>query len=272
MQLTKKNKIIIGVILLVLVVAGGTFALIKSKQKAEPEATTSEKRRITDPVNVIAVAERPYVTIKPIADGKHLSIEIISLNKSATEADYELEYQSGSMLQGAMGLMQLDSLPKAEEIFLGSCSAGGACTYHENITGGNLLLRFAGGEATYAVKTDWRYFDNKEKLDKVASKDAKFQLQADALKDQRYVIVFNSPGLPEGLKKDVIADNYALTSSGSLKIASSLGTLTIRCNEESETATIVGYDGEEWEEFETTVDGKQATAEVKLMELYTVVR
>ena len=50
------------------------------------------------------------------------------------------------------------------------------------------------------------------------------------------------------------------------------GQLSIRINEESTSATIVGYDGSEWQEFETTVDGKQVEAEVELMQFYTVVR
>jgi len=34
----------------------------------------------------------------------------------------------------------------------------------------------------------------------------------------------------------------------------------------------MGYNGSVWQEFETTVDGKMATAEVELMELYTVTK
>ena len=272
MKLLKNKKVIILLIVLVLIGGIGAVVLGRRDQDESQPIEEQERRRITDPVNVIPIAQRPYVAITPRADGRHLDINIIQLNKPATEVDYELEYQSGSMLQGAMGLIQLSSLPASEEIFLGSCSAGGACTYHEDITGGNLLLRFSGDGESYAVKTDWRYFDNVSRENSVASRDAKFQLEAAALASQRYLVVFNSYGIPEGLQGDVIADHFALRSSANLQTSSGLGSLSIRTNEESETAIVVGYDGESWHEFDTTIEGKEVKAEVQLMELYTVIR
>lgn len=273
MKLLKNKKFIIP-LAIILVLIGGIGAVILNRRDQGESTPTQEqeRRRITDPVNVIPIAQRPYVAITPRADGRHLDINIIHLNKPATEVDYELEYQSGSMLQGAMGLIQLNSLPVSEEIFLGSCSAGGACTYHENITGGNLLLRFSGGQESYAVKTDWRYFDNASRENAVASRDAKFQLEADVLASHRFLVVFNSYGIPEGLQEDVIADHFALRSSGNLQASQALGSLLIRTNEESPTATIVGYDGSQWHEFETTVEGREVSAQVQLMELYTAIR
>ena len=48
-------------------------------------------------------------------------------------------------------------------------------------------------------------------------------------------------------------------------------TLTIRITEET-AGKIMGYDGSKWQEFKTTVAGKEATATVELMESYVVVK
>ncbi|KUK79362.1 MAG: hypothetical protein XD95_0447 [Microgenomates bacterium 39_7] len=276
-NITKKKKIIIlasflsllAIILIAVLVVSGRG---KNEEEVVEEPT---RRRISEPVNVIPVSERPYVSILPLPDNTHLTIKVSQLNKPATETDYILEYQSGTSLQGAEGLIDLTTLPATEEVFLGTCSAGGACTYDRDITGGNLLLRFT-GEESYAVKTNWRYIENTDRSTEVASWDAKFQLQSPTLAAVRYSLVFNSPGVPSGLEElldiddelKLIADHYVLSTSSPLQ---GTAEVTIRLLEESPTAQIVGYNGEKWTIFETETDGKEATAQVELMELYTVV-
>lgn len=270
-NLFKNKKILIALgAVLIIAIIGVVVVTRGSEPEPEPVAQEPERRRITEPVNVIPVSERPYVSIRPLADGRNLVININQLNKPAQKADYELEYQSGTMLQMIMGMIELDNLPVSKQELLGTCSAGGACTYHENITGGNLLLRFTDeSEGSYVVKSDWRWFDNRDRSSEIASRDAKFQLSSTALAAQRYAVVFNSPGYPQGVEGEVIADNYAVSTS---TVLTGTGQLTIRTNEESASATIVGFDGSEWHEFKTTVDGRQAEAEVELMQFYTVVR
>jgi hypothetical protein len=273
--MTKKQKLIIAaVMLLIIAVIAGIFFLRRNKNAESNSEPEIRARRLNEPVNVIPVNERPYVNIVPKADGNHLDINIIHLNKPAKQVEYELEYQSGSMLQGAMGELQLASLPVTEEIFLGSCSAGGACTYHKDITSGNLLLTFIDSE-NFAVKTNWRYFDNTTRLTEVSSWDAKFQLESTDLSNIRYLIVFNSPGLPTGLEEvtegevELISDPYALTASSAI---SGTGQVVIRLLEDTQTATVAGFDGSSWTLFDTELEGKEARAEVTLMELFVVIK
>lgn len=270
----KKLLIILAAVALVIGAVAAFFVVRNKRTTPEPEVEDT-RRRISEPVNVIPIAERPYLNILPLADGRHLTIQVLEVNKQAHEVEYELEYQSGAMLQGAMGQLDLSTLPVSEKIMLGSCSAGGACTYHENVTGGNLLLTFV-GEENYAVKTNWRYFNNINQSNQVSSWDAKFQLESKSLIPVRFTIVFNSPGVPKGLEEllednqelRLLADHYALTSSTPL---TGEGEVMIRLNEDTQSARIVGYDGKSWVEFETALDGKEATAQVELMELYTVI-
>lgn len=270
MKLKKNQQLIIGVIIVaVLAIGGGVFAWSRMNTKTDTtQVAEPKKKKVADPVNVLAVPERPYIQIAPLADGRNLELIVKHLNKPATSVEYELEYQAGSLLQGAFGEIELGSVPAQAKILLGSCSAGGACTYHEDVKGGTLLTRFSGDER-YALKSDWRYFDNRAKEAAFASKDAKFQLESKDLGAQRFLIVFNTPGYPEGLTGTAISDPYSLSVSSSLK---GKGKLTIRANEEAASAAIMGWDGSAWKEFPTTVDGKTLTADVDLLELYVAVK
>ena len=258
---------VIGLLAL-LAIAGGVYAVRSFLSPQQTPAEQSQKRKVELPVNVIPVSDRPYVQIVPKPDGHNLEIVIKDVKKEADTAQYLIEYQTGEMLQGAEGEISLGSLPAMVEIFLGSCSAGGKCSYHEDVKGGNLRTEFSGGTDAYALKSDWRYFDNKAKETAFSSKDAKFQIESTTLTAQKYVIVFNSPGYPQGLEGTPVSDPYSLTTSAPM---SGKGTLTMRANEEGQLK-IKGWDGSKWHEFSGNVEGKMITAEVDLMEFYIVTK
>ena len=259
-------KKILPIILVLVVVGGGAFAFTKLRAKPQENDQTSKKKRIEEPTNNSAVAERPYIQIIPHREGYNLSLKINEVKKDATSVEYELEYQAGSLLQGAFGQLSLSSLPATKKILLGSCSAGGACSYHEDVQGGTLLTRFDGSE-TYALKSRWKYIDNAAGEMAFSSQDAKFQIESKNLKKQRLLVIFNTAGYPEGLKQAPVSEIYSLTSSGSL---SGEAEITIRADQEGDL-TIMGYDGTKWHSFDTTTEGKMASATVELMELYTVI-
>ncbi len=260
-----QKKLIIPIVIALLLVGGISAYLISRGGTDEVADTGKQKKKVEEPVNVIPVIERPYVQISPIADGRNVEIIIKSVNKPATSVEFELEYQSGTLLQGAFGLIQLAQVPAKETVLLGSCSAGGKCSYHEDVKGGSLKLTFDGAER-YAVKSDWRYFENKAKETAFSSKDAKFQIESDSFATQPYVIVYNSPGYPEGVE-GVVSESYSLAVSKSL---TGTALLTIRAEQEG-NLKIMGWDGSAWQEFESTVEGKMVSAEVELVELYVVV-
>lgn len=261
----KKTPLII--VAAIIVLGGGIFAFTKLKDKPTQDPQKTTKKRIEEPTNIIAVSDRPYIKITPNADGHNVSITLSDLKKKAESVEYELEYQAGSLLQGAFGQFELDSLPARKKVLLGSCSAGGACTYHQDVQGGTLLTRFEGPES-YALKSRWKYIINSDGETEFSSQDAKFQLSAPSLARASYLVIFNTAGYPEGLESEPVSELYSLTSAQTL---SGEGELSIRANQEGELK-IMGYDGQEWHEFTTSVEGKMATATVELMELYTVVK
>ncbi len=261
-----KKILIPAVIVVIILVIGGVFAFSQMGKSTPPTDTAPTKKAAPEQVTTIPVAERPFIQIRPESDGRNLTLTVVSLKKPAVETEYELEYQAGSLLQGAFGKLALTSLPSSVKILLGSCSAGGACTYHTDIQGGTLLTRYE-DETKYALKSEWRYFDNKTKSPDVASKDAKFQLTSPELAKQRYSIVFNTPGYPEGLEGAVASELYSLETTGPIK---GKGTLTLRANQDG--ATHIGvWNGTEWSYVEATADGKTLTAEVPLAMLYLAV-
>ena len=262
--MNKKILTIVGVLLLVIGI--GVFVKTKSKPEVATEAPKLKKTKITEPLNIIDVNERPYVIISPNSDGKNITIAVSSVKKDASAVDYELEYQAGSLLQGVFGSMELGKLPASTKQLLGSCSAGGACTYHEDVVGGHLTTRFNGNE-NYALKSEWKYVENTKGEDSLSSRDAKFQISSPKLENVKLAVIFNSPGYPEKLDGTLVSDPYSLQT---IPAVSGTAELTMRAMEEG-NLSIMGWNGTEWIDFDGTVEGKAVTAEVELMELYVVV-
>ncbi|MDA1079315.1 MAG: hypothetical protein O2840_01335 [bacterium] len=259
------KKPVIAIVGVVLLIIGGVI-FWRMRPVAKTETTAPAKKRIVQPVNIIPQEERPYIAISPQADGRNITITVDSVKKSASEVEYELEYQAGTLLQGAFGSIALSDTPATEKILLGSCSAGGACTYHEDVKGGSLTTTFGGSE-DYSLKTDWKYIDNKAKEKSFSSKDGKFQIAAAELAKARYLIIGNASGVPEGFDGKIASEPYSLELSSSL---TGEAKLSIRATSE-ETLTILGWNGSTWKSFDTTQEDKLATATVTLMPLYVVV-
>jgi len=255
----KKNKrlIIIGLIILALI---GGFFIIRARNSRNTTENTTQKKRLSLPTNVISIEERPYLAIRPLADGRNIKIYVELLKKSANTIEYSIDYQTGTLVQGADGEMNASPLPAIAEIFFGSCSAGGACTYHEDVKGGSLLTSYLGGDEPYALKSDWKYIDNLDKKTAHSSKDAKFQIDGKNLGQQRFIIIFNTPGYPTGLPGTIASELYSLETSASL---TGQAELTIRANEEGELK-IAAWNGSEWTTYEGEIDGKMITATVDL--------
>ncbi len=267
------KKLIVPIVVVLLVLGGGIFGVIQIQKWLKPSSDkTTQKNKVAEEVNVIPLADRPYVQIAPLADGHNVILIVKSLGKTAQNAEYELEYQSGTLLQGAFGSIELGTIPAQEQVLLGSCSAGGKCSYHEDVQGGKLLLRFMDKDSKYVLRTDWRYRSNVNLEPQMGSKDAKFKITGDALASQKYLVVYNSPGYPEGLTGEVVSDVYSLAVSGTLK---GTGDVSVRVPTALDTdkLALMGYTGSEWKKLPSVVTDKTVIgANVELMELYTVVK
>ncbi|MCD8485099.1 hypothetical protein LRY65_03985 [Candidatus Woesebacteria bacterium] len=264
----KKTWIILGIILVVLL-GGGVFAATQFFGKPAEQAAAPTPTPVPEKVNTIPITERPYAQMIPSANGRNLTLVIGELKKPAAEGEYELEYQSGTLLQGAFGRIDVEDLPGAElDILLGSCSAGGKCSYHEDVTGGSLLLRFEDPEK-YVLKNEWAFIENEESETIFSSRDAKFVLEGDSLEDVGYAVILQTPGLPENVDQALLSDPYTVSLSES---ARGPFMVSIRMKEAAADAQLLAWDGTEWIELETTVEEKLATAEIdELYDAYVVV-
>jgi hypothetical protein len=261
---TKQKKLLIILAALALLIVGVVFIVNKNKTNKQTAEPTSTKKKIQSPVNVIAVADRPYLRLEPSADGHHITMIVEEVKKAATALDYEMEYQTGSMLQGFGGMIKLDKLPISEKKLFGSQSAGGAITYHEDIQGGNLLAQFTGTE-NYAVKSAWRYFTNSDKATTFSSQDTKFSISNQSLSKYSYIIIYNSPGYPGEIKDELLSDPYVVSAEKSLKLLSSNFDVSIRS---SEAGQIMAYDGSKWQKMDSSYTDGVVKASGPLMDVY----
>lgn len=270
----KKYTPIIALVALLLAV-GGVFAFMRLRG-GEAESPQEEIVKIPEKFNEIPIEERPYVHLAPTTEsgkrvGSSLKMIVYELKKPAAKGEYELEYQSGTLLQGAFGRLNLNSLPndKDQPIFLGSCSAGGKCSYHEEVSGGAVILRFEDdAKNEFALKNEWSYIDNSEKADLFSSRDAKFTMTGAGLVRVSHAVILVPPGYPANPEQKVLSLPYAV---GTLPAVTGNVEVSIRLNEDVAEATILGWDGEAWVELETTVADKVATASGPFYEAYVAV-
>jgi hypothetical protein len=262
----KKNLIFLGIGLVVF----GIIAFIifsRSGNKAEViEPPTGKPKK---PVNIISQSDRPFVTLQPLSGRNKLEFIIHDLKKDAKEVEVTLEYdRNKGVLDAVLYTFTLDKTPFEEEIFLGSKSAGGSVTYHDDVIGGALYLDFSDND--YTLEVPWRYIDTESSYSLLSTTDARFQLSLEDPIKQSKVIIMESPGLPENVKGEVLAGPYYVSTVGNLPQTST--EIKIRLLDEVESATIMGWDGGKWVEYDTTLDGKTAMAEGDLLSTYIVVK
>jgi hypothetical protein len=242
--------------------------VLVSRSKPEEESPRAVKPQL--PVNLIDLKDRPYVTLQPLIGRNLLKIVVHDLKKEADSVELVLEYdRNEGVLDAVLYEYLLTKLPYEDEIFLGSKSAGGHTTYHDDVIGGKMRLNFEGKE-DYALEVPWRYDDSETSYQQLSTSDARFQLTLEDPIRQSKIIVMESPGLPDDVDREVLAGPYFVSTVGDLP--ETKAEVKIRLNEENAEAVIVGWDGEEWVEYETVVDGKNLGASGDLMSTYIVVK
>lgn len=231
-----------------------------------------ERPKIQETVNTVPVEKRPYSVLSfsdsgRFAVGRELKLEIAD-GKNATSIEYELEYQAGTLVQAGVGSINPkgEKLPLSRDILLGSCSAGGACSYSEDVKGGTLVLRFKGSEIGN-LKGEWNFYGPRND-GKLASRDAKFQLDAPKLKNS-YAIIAQTLGLPPKVSGEVIAGPYHLETT-----ADKTGEmqLTMRLNDESASAVLWMWNGKELQKIPAEISGKTLSAKVNSSGTYLVIK
>lgn len=224
---------------------------------------------VPEPVNLIPVSERPFVTMRPASTRNDILLTIHDLKKPADSVEVVLEYdRNEGVLDAVLQNFPITNVPFEEKLFMGSKSAGGHITYHDDVIGGTLELDFEGDEP-YRLSVPWRYDDTERTYSQISTADGKFQVAlAEPLSSQK-MLVMQSPGLPENIDGEVLAGPYLFSGVGPLP--DTTAQITMRLSKESSSATLYGWTGDAWEEIPSTTDGKQLTANADTYEVYVVV-
>ena len=149
-------------------------------------------------------------------------------------------------------------------VVLGSCSAGGKWRVSRDVTGGSLPAVL--GDEKYALKNDWAFIEIRIKPPLFLR--TVVRIEGAGLARVTHAVILQSPGLPQNVEKRLLSAPYAVQLASPNRGEVSV---SIRLNEEVADATILGWDGQAWEELATTVADKQATGSGPLYEVYIAV-
>jgi hypothetical protein len=222
-------------------------------------------------VNQIPVSERPYVTLQPLTARNELQIVIHDVKKEASLAEVVLEYdRNKGVLDSVLKQFILKDFPFTEKLFLGSKSAGGHVTYHDDVIGGKLTLTFEHDKERYALEVPWRYNDTQRSTTELSTSDGKFQVVLQKPWTTPKWLVMQSPGLPKPVEQELLAGPYLFRGVGPLPTGTAQ--VKIRLNDEPETFTVWGYDGSAWTKIEAEIEGKTVSFTSVSYQAYIVTR
>jgi len=246
------------------------FFSVKRNAKAPTEQDTPARRM--EQINKIPIKDRPYVTLTPRTDGREVTM-IIDNVKNAAKAEYELEYQAGSMIQGVFGTIDFskETLPVSKKLLFGTCSKG-KCRYDENVSGGSLTIRFEGSQDPYILKTDFNLQQMADREGVFTSKDIKASLDIGkaGLPVSSYVVVIGTMGPPAPVEGDIIAGPYSFLSTTSPRLTSA--ELTIQFKDDLADAQLLQWSGQTWTELASKVGNNKISAPVTSLGTFVLVK
>lgn len=229
-------------------------------------------QRKVEQINKLDIKDRPYVTLTPRADGREITLFIDNV-KNATNAEYELEYQAESLIQGVFGTIDFteDTPPVTKDLLFGSCSKG-KCRFDEGVTGGGLIIRFDGGDEPYVLKSDFNLQLMGDREGVFTSKDIKASLDVgrSGLPLTTYIVVASTMGLPAEIEGEIIAGPYAFLAATSPTLKSA--EVTIKSKEDLTDAKLLQWTNKAWKELDAEVGDAKISASVTSLGTFVVIR
>jgi hypothetical protein len=222
-------------------------------------------------VNLIDIKDRPYVTLQPLTARNELQLTVHTLPLAAAEVEVLLEYDRNKGVEDAVVKnFSLSTIPSINKIFLGSKSAGGHTTYHDDVVGGDLTMTFSADDEDYSLQVPWRYDDTQQRYTQITTRDRYFELILDEPYRTPKILVMQSPGLPAPVDGEVVAGPYLVRGVGVLPKLT--GQLTMRLPQAEPEAKLVIFNGQTWQEQSASVEGHIVTATVPLADAYMVIK
>jgi len=265
-----KKVFLIGIILVGL--SAGGFFIWKNKNSAPQEEKTKKVVSSVKPeVNLLETGKRPFVTLIPREDGHEVSLNISDLKGGEKTVEYELEYQAGTLLQGAGGRIDFEEEkpPVAKKLLFGSCSKG-KCKYDEDVHSGSLTLYFDNGEK-YGLKTGFTLgtVEQEEGVFKTQDLKTSLEIKESSLSEDSFIVAMSTMGLPDEVKKEIVSGPVGFFASAEAKIEEALLTFS-RVDSEADLK-ILRWDGEQWQEYETEKKEDSVIASVNSLGVFLLV-
>jgi len=209
----------------------------------------------------------------PGKDGHRVDLTLFD-SAGADLLEYELEYETGNMIQGAIGRIDFTSetLPVSKELLFGSCSAG-KCKYDEDVSGGSLTLRFEGGQE-FALKGDFTLFSMTEAEGVFSSRNSRVALDVGpkGLENDSFMLVFDTLGLPGEISQEVVDGPYGFFSSSAE--AAGQFSLAWQTKEDPAELKVFGWVDDQWQEYSQNraVDDGRLTVSVDQATTFVLVK
>lgn len=262
MKSLKTKPLLLAALALLAIVLVAAIKLV-NKPKEETETGQPPAPKIEE-VNQIPIKERPFIEIIPRSDGREVRLTIDRLG-NASKVEYELEYQAGTLLQGAFGNIDFtkEKAPVTRNILLGSCSAGGKCSYHEDVNGGTLLLRYTNAETVF-LKGEWNFQVMSKQNGRFSSRDAKFNFDVGkgGLPTNTFAVVAQTLGLPGPVEGEIVGGPYSLTLPPGVSQVKKAINLTMRTTATDKIPRLLGWSEDGWIEYQAEISDKTLEATV----------
>jgi hypothetical protein len=220
------KKLLVGLFFSVLLAGCG------AKKTDDPSANVEQRQLI----NVQAIKDRPYVAIFPHATNKLITM-LFDKKGDIKNISTEIEYLSGNALKGARSSINSSTFPYSQAFLLGSCSAGGKCSFDTEITTGTLKTKFELGSEIHVLKSNYVFIGKEIQ----STSDLKLTFKPEG-KLKNNLVLSGNHGYIGDINGEVAVEPASILSSGPDVIK---GTLSIAASNVSKAWV---YDGSGYKE------------------------
>ncbi|MDD3679688.1 MAG: hypothetical protein PHX72_02445 [Candidatus Shapirobacteria bacterium] len=231
-NLTKKQKIILTVIALVVVTIGG-FLLIRNRSQK-----TDQAGNLPIQIQPLTIDQLPIVSLTAKNSGRELTLAVkASQIPLGDKIEYELIYYlEDGLSRGAMGEIDLVGGRGERDILLGTCSRN-VCRYDEGVTGGEVIISLAKDDQLHSFETKFAFLTSS-----AAYNDQNLEIST----AKGSFIVLEGGGLPAMPDQEILAGPYVITAEA--------GSGLVDFKLTNQQTLLLFWNQESWEEVEEYED------------------
>lgn len=233
----------------ILVLGVSAYFLFFRKGGTSLSTPTPSKKQV---INALAFDKRPFVAIFPHPTNKLITLMVDK--KPDSDITVDIEYLSGNALKGGRTTILASSpSPYTQGFLLGSCSAGGKCSFDTDITTGTVKTKLELADELHLLKSNFAFVDGE-----TATSDQKLVFLPSS-KPKAPLIIGQTHGFIDSLTGEAAAEPVAITATRADKI---VGTLTINA---PDATSAVYFDGKAYQPLTAKKDGNNLVIALSLV-------